>query len=122
MHFKIILAFEAFEYFHYSDHMIPSINHTIPTTDLMIPTTDPMIPTTNFMIPLISWSHSVYSPASCDDDMKDLLFQRRIRMLNWVEPKHLDIPLKLELPQVQELISQGRQGKIIAPRHCVYTH
>ncbi|XP_064395551.1 rab5 GDP/GTP exchange factor-like [Halichondria panicea] len=53
--------------------------------------------------------HDVYSPASCDDEMKDLLFQRRIRMLNWLETKHLDIPLKLDHPGVQELITKGQQ-------------
>lgn len=59
---------------------------------------------------IITWSCSVFSPPSCDDEMKDLLLQRRIRMLHWLEPHHLDIPLKLTLPAVQELIDQGRQG------------
>ncbi len=44
--------------------------------------------------------------------MKDLLFQRRIRMLNWLETKHLDIPLKLDHPGVQELITKGQQGTL----------
>ncbi len=54
----------------------------------------------------------MYSPASCDDEMKDLLLQRRIRMLNWLEPQHLDIPLKLDHPGVQELVTKGQQGAL----------
>lgn len=51
----------------------------------------------------------VFSPESCDDEMKDLLLQRRIRMLHWLEPQHLDIALNLHNPEVQDMISTGRQ-------------
>ncbi len=59
---------------------------------------------------IVTWPCSVYSPASCDDKMKDLLLQRRIRMLHWLEPHHLEIPLKLDHPGVQELITKAQQG------------
>ena len=55
--------------------------------------------------------HRVFSPESCDDEMKDLLLQRRIRMLHWLEPQHLDIALNLHNPEVQDMISTGRQGE-----------
>ena len=44
--------------------------------------------------------YSVFSPDSCDDGMRDLLLLRKIRMLHWLEPPHLDIPLDLENIQV----------------------
>ena len=44
--------------------------------------------------------------------MKDLLLQRRFRMLNWLEPKHLDVPLDLHKPEVQEQIIKGQQGSV----------
>ena len=47
-----------------------------------------------------SYKHSVFSPDSCDDGMRDLLLLRKIRMLHWLEPRHLDIPLHLEDTQV----------------------
>ena len=31
-------------------------------------------------------------------------------MLHWVEPRHLDIVLDLQKPEVQDLVSEGRQG------------
>ena len=31
-------------------------------------------------------------------------------MLNWLEPKHLDVPLDLQNPEVQEQIIKGQQG------------
>ena len=31
-------------------------------------------------------------------------------MLHWVEPHHLDIVLDLQKPEVQDLVSEGRQG------------
>ncbi|CAI8039003.1 Rab5 GDP/GTP exchange factor [Geodia barretti] len=52
----------------------------------------------------------VYSPDSCDDAMRDLLLVRRIRMLHWLEPTHLDIPLNLHDLQVQEHVSASRQS------------
>ena len=52
----------------------------------------------------------VFSPPSSDDEMKDLLLQRRFRMLNWLEPHHLDVPLDLHKPEVQEQIIKGQQG------------
>ena len=55
--------------------------------------------------------YRVFSPASSDDEMKDLLLQRRFRMLNWLEPHHLDVPLNLQNPEVQEQIIKGQQGK-----------
>ena len=54
---------------------------------------------------------SVFMLASCDDEMKDLLLLRRIRMLHWLEPHHLDIPLNLHNKQVQQMVSSGRDGK-----------
>ena len=55
--------------------------------------------------------YRVFSPASSDDEMKDLLLQRRFRMLNWLEPHHLDVPLNLQNPEVQEQIIKGQQGR-----------
>jgi hypothetical protein len=52
----------------------------------------------------------VYSPDSCDDAMRDLLLVRKIRMLHWLEPTHLDIPLDLHNLQVQEHVSVSRQS------------
>ena len=52
------------------------------------------------MLFLIRFPHSVFSPDSCDDGMRDLLLLRKIRMLHWLEPPHLDIPLDLENIQV----------------------
>ena len=56
-------------------------------------------------LPLVPLSSSltcrVYSPDSCDDAMRDLLLVRKIRMLHWLEPTHLDIPLDLHNLQVR---------------------
>ena len=59
---------------------------------------------------LPSHVYRVFSPPSSDDEMKDLLLQRRFRMLNWLEPHHLDVPLDLHMPEVQEQIIKGQQG------------
>lgn len=61
---------------------------------------------------LSSYLCRVFSPPSSDDEMKDLLLQRRFRMLNWLEPKHLDVPLDLHRPEVQEEIIKGQQGSL----------
>ena len=34
-------------------------------------------------------------------------------MLNWLEPKHLDVPLNLANPDVQEQILKGQQGQLV---------
>ena len=60
-----------------------------------------------------SYPLRVFSPPSSDDEMKDLLLQRRFRMLNWLEPKHLDVPLNLANPSVQEQILKGQQGQLV---------
>ena len=57
---------------------------------------------------------SVFSAASSDDEVKDLLLVRRIRMLGWLLPQHLDITLNLHNPVVQTQISQGREGMATA--------
>ena len=60
--------------------------------------TSPLVP----LVPLSSsLTRRVYSPDSCDDAMRDLLLVRRIRMLHWLEPTHLDIPLNLHDLQVR---------------------
>lgn len=48
---------------------------------------------------------------SSNDDMKDLLLLRRIRMLSWLQPSHLEIPLNLQSTEVQGLVSRGREGQ-----------
>ena len=53
---------------------------------------------------------SVYSPASCDDEMKDLLLLRRINMLHWLEPSILDVALDMVNHDVQQVFEQARQG------------
>ena len=42
--------------------------------------------------------------------MKDLLLLRRIRMLSWLEPVHLDLALNLDNVEVQGMVSKGREG------------
>lgn len=54
--------------------------------------------------------NSVFSIASSDDEMKDLLLLRRIRMLSWLEPVHLDLALNLDNMEVQGMVSKGREG------------
>lgn len=54
--------------------------------------------------------YSVFSIASSDDEMKDLLLLRRIRMLSWLEPVHLDLALNLDNVEVQGMVSKGREG------------
>lgn len=53
----------------------------------------------------------MFSIASSDDEVKDLLLLRRIRMLNWLQPMHLDLALNLENVEVQGLVSRGREGE-----------
>ena len=61
--------------------------------------------------PLNEHGHcSVFSIASSDDEVKDLLLLRRIRMLSWLQPMHLDLALNLESVEVQGLVSRGREG------------
>ncbi len=54
---------------------------------------------------------SVFSIPSSDDEVKDLLLLRRIKMLRWLEPVHLDLPLNLQNPEVQGMVSKGREGE-----------
>ncbi|XP_019850987.1 PREDICTED: rab5 GDP/GTP exchange factor-like [Amphimedon queenslandica] len=51
----------------------------------------------------------VFAPPSCDDDIKDLLFVRRINMLHWLEPSILDVTLDLSNIEVQGIVAQARQ-------------
>lgn len=51
----------------------------------------------------------VFSIPSSDDEMKDLLLLRRIRMLSWLEPVHLDLALNLQNVEVQGMVSKGRE-------------
>lgn len=57
--------------------------------------------------------YSVFSIASSDDEMKDLLLLRRIRMLSWLEPVHLDLTLDLQNVEVQGMVSKGREGQSV---------
>lgn len=43
--------------------------------------------------------------------MNDLLLLRRIRMLSWLEPMHLDLPLNLQDVEVQGMVAKGREGE-----------
>lgn len=76
----------------------------------------PMCTNSESIAASLTWSSvcvysSVFSMASSDDEMKDLLLLRRIRMLSWLEPMHLDLPLNLESVEVQGLVSKGREGE-----------
>ena len=53
----------------------------------------------------------VYSPASCDDEVKDILLLRRINMLHWLKPDHLDLPLDMKRYEVQGVFEQARDGQ-----------
>ena len=53
----------------------------------------------------------MFSIPSSDDEVKDLLLLRRIRMLSWLEPKHLALPLNLQSPNVQGMFAKGREGE-----------
>ena len=70
---------------------------------------------------------SVFSIPSSDDEVRDLLLLRRIRMLGWLQPVHLDLPLNLQSPEVQGLVSKGREGEGREwsgggrEAHCQYT-
>lgn len=61
----------------------------------------------------------VFKMASSDDEMKDLLLVRRIRKLNWLSPRHLEINLNLHNHQVQTQISRAREG--VCECVCMYS-
>jgi len=54
---------------------------------------------------------SVFSPASTDDETRDLANQKRIRSFNWISPQHLDAAINLDSEKVQQLIEDSQQGK-----------
>ena len=55
--------------------------------------------------------HSVFCPASTDDEARDLENQKRIRSFNWISPQHLDAAINTDDKQVQQLIEESEQGK-----------
>lgn len=68
--------------------------------------------------PTIMYVHvfiRVFSPASCDDEVKDILLLRRINMLHWLKPSDLDVALDMNNLEVQNVFEQARQGM-----HCMH--
>ncbi len=52
----------------------------------------------------------VFSPASCEDEVKDILLLRRINMLHWLKASHLDAPLDMSNYDIQQVFEQAREG------------
>lgn len=53
----------------------------------------------------------VFSPASCDDEIQDVLLRRKMRLLHWLTPSHLgEVCLQMEKPMVQEVYARAQQG------------
>ncbi len=59
----------------------------------------------------LSCDYRVFSPASCDDEIKDILLVRRINMLHWLEASHLDLALDMSSYEVQSIFGQAREGR-----------
>ena len=54
----------------------------------------------------------MFSPASCDDEIQDLLLRRKMRLLHWLTPSHLgEVCMQMENPMVQEVYVRAQQGK-----------
>ena len=54
----------------------------------------------------------MFSPASCDDEIQDLLLRRKMRLLHWLTPSHLgEVCMQMENPMVQEVYAQAQQGE-----------
>jgi hypothetical protein len=51
----------------------------------------------------------VNSPASCDDEINDLLFVRRVNSLHWLEASILEVSLDMNNQQVQNIFQESRQ-------------
>lgn len=81
------------------------------------------LPYNDWSIYFVMWHISnfrVFSPASCDDEIKDILLLRHINMLHWLKPSDLDVALDMNNLNVQRVFEQAREGTLCCRQQLHY--